>query len=368
MGKHNKQNHHSDGDYQPEYINVNKIATFQSHKDRVFISLPYTCGSSSVHGNHTHIHDQDHGHDHDHGHNHLHHVASGTNKKTKLSHIVGYKANTEHKQYHAHAHTPSPHRLWFLRDDTSEHNGNLWSSSSPFYSHSLSLPTVMITHGLGARNPAVKSHFNDKWVQYAAIPGVEKANFPYIAYTARGHGTSSGWETSALAHQKQFTWKNLAHDMYSLAQHLNTGPFVACGSSQGSATSLFTAMQYPQNVRAVIMIRPPTAWYLRKARRHNLISGARKLQAHDPNGIHHLVLHGAMKADLPDLESEKVKYDNIQCPVLILTVEGDAAHPVQSAIMLHAAIPNCKLFVAKTPVEAYEIFPGIIQDFLLSLN
>jgi enterochelin esterase-like enzyme len=41
---------------------------------------------------------------------------------------------------------------------------------------------------------------------------------------------------------------------------LSEAGFVAAGSSQGAATSLYAAMHNPRMVRAVIMIRPPKAW------------------------------------------------------------------------------------------------------------
>lgn len=48
--------------------------------------------------------------------------------------------------------------------------------------------------------------------------------------------------------------------MYVYCVGLSEAGFVAAGSSQGAATSLYAAMHNPSVVRAVIMIRPPKAW------------------------------------------------------------------------------------------------------------
>ena len=94
----------------------------------------------------------------------------------------------------------------------------------------------------------------------------------------------------------------------------------------GSATALFSAIKHPERVRALIMVRPPTAWESRLARRPNLLNSAARL---DQSGSYHLVLRGAAYSDLPHLERDVDLYKKITCPVLILTIKGDGAHPVR---------------------------------------
>lgn len=101
----------------------------------------------------------------------------------------------------------------------------------------------------GNKNPKVKSHINDEWLQVThthihtltymhvhtfttlslmyfifhfmyqevLIPGAELAGKSYISYTARGHGNSTGWENSAEVNPEQFEWRSLGYDMLGLA-------------------------------------------------------------------------------------------------------------------------------------------------------
>lgn len=219
---------------------------------------------------------------------------------------------------------------------------------------------VILAHGLGAKDPREKDHC-DKWIEMARRNFVSNPSIGSIAYTARGHGRSHGWEDTAESDILQFTWRRLADDMIGIADHFNITAFIACGSSMGSATSLFAAMYYPERVRAVIMIRPPTAWEVRRSRKGHLQKSASNLQKHSPEGIHHFVLMGAAEADLPPLNSEL--YDNIRCPVLILTYEGDEAHPVSTAMALSERIEGARLCVASDIRTAQNTWADTISEF-----
>jgi hypothetical protein len=122
------------------------------------------------------------------------------------------------------------------------------------------------------------------------------------------------------------------------------------------------------------MVRPPTAWAERLARRPYLLNAADRLaqecaakiskedtsvdtQAalddtvvapssssyscadsemkttgsasqvrHD---LYPSVLRGAALADLPDIERDIEMYQRVTCPVLLLTIEGDKSHPIR---------------------------------------
>ena len=139
------------------------------------------------------------------------------------------------------------------------------------------LPPIIVGHGLGPKNPKDKSHSNDKWVSFvrdvAKTLTTEGTNSGRcIAYTARGHGNSHGWEDSAATNPTQFTWQSLSTDMIAMADYYEIPRFIAAGSSMGSATSLYAAIQQPERVVGVVMIRPPTAWKERRARRKFLLS------------------------------------------------------------------------------------------------
>lgn len=83
-----------------------------------------------------------------------------------------------------------------------------------------------------------------------------------------------------------------------------------------------------------------------------------------------MVLKGAALSDLPDPtnESDQMEYKKIQCPVLLLTIEGDDTHPVSTAQALHDIITTSTLHIAANIEEAATEWPAIIQRFLCSLE
>jgi len=224
---------------------------------------------------------------------------------------------------------------------------------------------IVIGHGLGSRNPKLKSHINDDWTSMLAMSCIEKLN-PIVTYTARGHGDSTGWELTAEDDIEQFTWERLAFDMISIADHYKLHTFIASGSSMGSATALYAAIANPSRIVGMILIRPPTAWESRKERSKILASSAKKCELGDPSGKHHLVLRGAGLSDLP-LVDDPV-YSQIKCPVLILAIEGDPAHPLSTATKLVELLENSELFVSKTHKEATEAWPALIDRFINKLT
>ena len=142
--------------------------------------------------------------------------------------------------------------------------------------------TVLLTHGLGSKNPRKKSHVSDEWVTSILIPGVQKAAASYVAYTSRGHGGSYGWESSGLSDPEQFHWRRLGMDMLAIGRYHNIPSFVTCGTSMGSATALYAAMQDPRAVRAVIMLRPPNAWTRNP---HKKLSQAEECRQRNPGKL-----------------------------------------------------------------------------------
>jgi pimeloyl-ACP methyl ester carboxylesterase len=227
-------------------------------------------------------------------------------------------------------------------------------------------PTLVIAHGLGARSPKLKNHLNDEWTKIL-IHSALSNDYSHLIYTARGHGESTGWQESAEYNLNQFSWSSLADDMISLVFNYKISSFVACGSSMGAATSLYTALKHPARIAGLIMVRPPTTWEERKARRNVLISSANRLQKNsDPSDKFHFVLRGAALTDLPSLDDDV--YDNVTCPVLILTVKGDDTHPVSTAQRLAERIIQTQLYVANSTDEADSTWPEIISNFLFSIN
>ena len=235
----------------------------------------------------------------------------------------------------------------------------------PSYRVDLQPPFLLFAHGLGSRNPQARSHLNDDWVQVAA-EAAKAANASFLTYTARGHGRSTGWESSAVTDPLQFTWARLSEDMLSTADAQGLGAFVAGGNSMGSATALYCAMQHPDRVLGLVLVRLPTAWEERKARRKHLLRSAERLRNESPDSIYPRVLEGATLSDLPEESSEE--YAKVKCPVLILAVENDDAHPLSTAHVIHRLVPHSKMHVSSTEEVAAEEFPPLIANFLLEIR
>jgi 3-oxoadipate enol-lactonase len=244
--------------------------------------------------------------------------------------------------------------------------------------HKIEFPLVLILgHGLGTNGLRRRSHNRDKWIQMAwkAITEKDKTDeleVGVIAYTARGHGQSTGWEDSA-SDFFQFTWERLADDMLAIGDHFHLDKFLVGGQSMGSATALYAAIKDPERVQGLILIRPPTAWHVRHARRGHLEEIANGSQERHPNEPNHNVFRGAAISDLPPVPSSTLSdsfsvYSTITCPVLILCHEGDSAHPVETARTLARLIPHAQLIVSETQEEALERWPHLLRKFIASLS
>lgn len=227
---------------------------------------------------------------------------------------------------------------------------------------------VVLGHGLGSKDPRTKDHHHDEMVKIiqTGSDSWEKVE-SVILYTARGHGRSSGWESSAETDLEQFTWRRLAEDMVGVANYMGYNQFVAGGSSMGSATAFYAALQYPELVKGLIMAKPPTGWKERENRKKFLLSSAKKLQDLEAVGEqYHKVLQGASLANFPPLEDVHL-YHRVRCPVLILALRGDESHPESTAYNLARLIPHSVLHFANSYEEAEAQWPGIIQTFINSL-
>jgi len=237
---------------------------------------------------------------------------------------------------------------------------------------------VILNHGLGAKDPATKGYEDDDWIRLVGENASASGLVP-VLYTARGHKGSSGWEVQAAeGHLSQFTWDHLSHDMVAVArEHLKLDSFVVGGSSMGSATALYAVINYHSVaecfIRGLILIRPPTAWETRKARRKFLQGSAKKChQRYLDKGVNdslaHLVLLGAADADLPSkTEGVEETYGRIRCPTLILAIENDDAHPLETATALHSLIRGSVLHIARDFTQACQDWPLVVQQFTASL-
>jgi pimeloyl-ACP methyl ester carboxylesterase len=83
--------------------------------------------------------------------------------------------------------------------------------------------------------------------------------------------------------------------------------------------------------------------------------------------VSHLVLQGTAFSDLPPRDSEL--YSRLStCPTLILTIEGDPAHPVETATALGTLLPHSTLHIAPSIEDAVAAWPSLITNFVASLH
>ncbi len=246
---------------------------------------------------------------------------------------------------------------------------------------------IIAAHGLGSKNPKLRNHLNEDWLPILHEP-IQNNSVPNIFYTARGHGESDGWQENVENNLEQFTWSNLAEDMMAVADYYETPSFIAVGNSIGSATSFFAMIKYPERVKALIMIRPPTAWKAREERRKVLIKNANACQkkAEEEAAMsekiggdvekHHYVLRGSALSDLfplPTIDNNNTSnttnvYQSVTNPMLILAVRHDINHPILTAETLASMIPQAELHIAENKEEAESLWPAIITEFVLRVN
>lgn len=101
----------------------------------------------------------------------------------------------------------------------------------------------------------------------------------------------------------------------------------------------------------------------------DIADSAKKVEASAlPGEKYHFVLQGAAMSDLPPLDGSSEDYKKITCPVLLLTVEGDEAHPVSTAVALHSLLPTSSLHIAPDKESAVKDWPKIISKFLNKLE
>jgi len=215
-------------------------------------------------------------------------------------------------------------------------------------------------HGLGSKDPELKNRFNDA-ASNVTFSAMEEAGARCVCYDARGHGASHGWEGTADQDRLQFSWPHLGRDMLEVATVYGLEPVIVGGSSMGSASALYAAMENPSLVSGLILVRPPTAWEERLARKPQLIQAARDLHLSKPDSPYYNVLLGSAVSDLPPHQAlDKV----LDIPVLILTAEGDPTHPVSTARQLSHLSSDVTLVISESYDKGKEEWPGHIASFL----
>ena len=199
---------------------------------------------------------------------------------------------------------------------------------------------------------------------------VGAAGFGLIRYDARGHGRSGG---SLVPFD--YDWSSLAVDAWALHDGLaasSSDPWVVGGASMGAATTLHMAVTRPEQVRAMVLVIPPTAWetrppqkdlymgavdFVKRNGKQKYVEANKRLPPlpifaeHDMRSVPDIteellptVLEGAARADFPS----RALVSELTMPALILAWDTDPGHPVSTANALAELLPNHQMAIATT--------------------
>ena len=211
-----------------------------------------------------------------------------------------------------------------------------------------------------------------------------------IRYDARGHGGSE-----SIGEPRDFSWEQLAINLWEVADHCGEDSLVLGGASMGSATSLHAACLHPERVRALVLVIPPRVWEWREGkasgyritakiisatrampirllarlpfskggsfRKNSLGIMLRDLAGADPEGLAG-AQRGAALSDLPPRDQLAA----LEIPTLILAWPNDATHPLEVAEELHRTLPNSRLEVAREDEDPWR-WPEMVREFIGSL-
>lgn len=216
-------------------------------------------------------------------------------------------------------------------------------------------------------------------------------NVQLISMDCPGHGESVLREDSAPSFDAYVS------EISSLMNHLDIDSAVFGGISMGSGISLNMAINYPERVKGLVLIRP--AWLdkihpmnldilLKVADHIHQANGQAVFEASDEFQHMQKTLPGAansvsglfsrkqidavpvilrnMVMDKPFAQLDQLK--NINVPCVIIANEDDPLHPFEMAEVLHRYIPNCTLHKVTSryvndPQHREEVY-GIVSKFL----
>jgi pimeloyl-ACP methyl ester carboxylesterase len=174
---------------------------------------------------------------------------------------------------------------------------------------------------------------------------------------------------------------------------------ILSGSSMGAGTVIYTAVKFPERVKALVLVNPPPAWEMRsgvKALYEKIASkgnqkyvpdilkriiqrnqdppefyeqihpGTRQrlleyLLGFEPQYYSSIYLGGAV-SDLPPREL----ISNINVPTLIVTVPDDENHPIKMAQELNNLIKHSELVVV-SDFKSYQKLQKKVHDFVKEL-
>lgn len=196
-----------------------------------------------------------------------------------------------------------------------------------------------------------------------------------------------------------YSWNGLVSELKSITESQKCDKAILGGVSMGSGTALYTAIRYPEIVKALVLVTPPPAWEVRvatqalyekialKARPDHLpdflkriiqrnqdppeffekqFPGTRKKllelrMSFDP-AYYYSIYHGGAISDFPLREELK----QVKVPTLIIGDPNDQGHPIEVAREMHELIPNSQLFQVST-FEDYLQLQETVSCFIKSI-
>lgn len=196
-----------------------------------------------------------------------------------------------------------------------------------------------------------------------------------------------------------YSWNGLVEECNTIIDSLNEEKVVLGGMSMGSGTALYTAIRYPEKVKALILVTPPPAWEVRVATQAIYEKIAQKAQPdHIPNFLlriiqrnqdppdffesrypgtrkklldyrlsfdpayYYSIYHGGAISDFPTRE----ELAQMKIPTLIVGDPNDIGHPIEVAREMNELISTSKLVEIRN-IEDYDKLQEIVSVFLSSI-
>ncbi len=193
-----------------------------------------------------------------------------------------------------------------------------------------------------------------------------------------------------------YSWNGLVEELNAIIDSQNDEKVILGGVSMGSGTALYTAIRYPEKVKALILVTPPPAWEVRvattalyekiakKARTDHLPEFLKRIiqrnqdppefyeqifpgtrqklmelrMSFDP-AYYYSIYHGGAISDFPTRE----ELTKVKIPVLIVGDPNDIGHPIEVAHEMNELISSSRLIPLSTS-EDYHQLQKIVSVFL----
>ncbi len=242
---------------------------------------------------------------------------------------------------------------------------------------------LVFLHGLGGNLNQVNNLFE----------GTE--NIEYISFDFRGHG-----QTMGRLDEEHVSMLSFAEDVFHLAEHLSLDETNIGGISLGAAISIRFALDHPEKVKKLILVRP--SWldspnpvhlnilkeiaalialegvrqgkstfkaseiYLRYKERlpnyaNSLLGQFERAQADTAHGV-----LSAICADSPIRTMEEL--GDVKVPVLVIANDNDPQHPLSLARSIASGLPKAEFHIVtsryRSPQDHNKEVLELILNFL----